>query len=167
MNRAGVPHMKKEPQNGRAFSGPAPIACRIAVWSTACSSASRALGLSPLVLRGRLQVIGPDPDHAAGRVDRDEAHPRVGLQHRPGVHGRVLQVVDLARAQRRDGGGGIGHRQPLDAVDLGYLAAGEAVGLLLARHVVGIADVDRLRAGPPFLLREDEGPRPVSTPASS
>ena len=43
---SGVPHMKKEPQNGRAFSAGAPIACRIAVWSTVCSSASRASGLS-------------------------------------------------------------------------------------------------------------------------
>ena len=41
---------------------------------------------------------------------------------------------------------------------LATLAAGQAVGLLLARHVVGIADVDRLGAGPPFLLHEDEGP---------
>jgi hypothetical protein len=43
--RAGW-RMKKEPQNARAFSAGVPIACRIAVWSIACSSAWRALGLS-------------------------------------------------------------------------------------------------------------------------
>ena len=43
---SGVPHMKKEPQNGLVFSAGAPIACRIDVWSIVCSSAWRALGLS-------------------------------------------------------------------------------------------------------------------------
>jgi hypothetical protein len=28
--------------------------------------------------------------------------------------------------------------------------------------MVGMADIDRLRAGPPFLPHEDEGPDPIS-----
>jgi hypothetical protein len=48
---------------------------------------------------------------------------------------------------------------PFDAVDVDELAAGGARGRFLARHVLGVLQVDRLVAGLEFVALEDVGPR--------
>ena len=72
---------------------------------------------------------------------------------------RRLDVVDLALRQRVDLGLRVGDPEPLDPVDLHDLAAGEAGGRLGARLVFRVLDVDRLLAGLPLLVLEDEGAR--------
>jgi hypothetical protein len=69
---------------------------------------------------------------------------------------RLLHEVDLAGEERVDRLLLIGDCAPFDPVDLDDLAAGQARRRLGARLVVGIADVDDLLAGLPFVLLEDE-----------
>src|SRR3546814_1431090 len=74
------------------------------------------------------------------RLERDA---RGACQDRQEVRGRVLEVVDLARHQRRLRGLRVRHPDELDAVDLHHLAAGMAGRRLAARHVAFELGVDR------------------------
>ena len=85
------------------------------------------------------------------------------LQDRIEVVLRRFDDVDLAGLQRVHRGLLVGHRQPLDAVDLDDLAAGQARGRLGARLVLGIPDVDGLVAGLPFVGLKMKGPEPTNS----
>src|SRR5215212_1190382 len=108
----------------------------------------------PHIAERRVQVVhaeGADVAERIGDVDRDVA---VLPEHRHEVGDRVLPPIDLAVLQRRRGRSGIGHDDPLDAVDHHLLAAGERRRRRLARHVVGELLEHRLCARNPFALGE-------------
>jgi hypothetical protein len=92
-------------------------------------------------------------------VEVDQLHARIGLHHLEQVVLRRLDHVDLALHQGAGRGLLVGDRHPFDPVELGDLAAGQAGGRLGARLVLGVPDVDRLVAGLPFILDEDERAR--------
>ena len=81
-------------------------------------------------------------------------HARRTAQNRQQVGDRLLDPVHLARLQRRRRRCWVGHDDPLDAIEIGDLAAGGEVGRLVARQVAVEARVDRLRAGYPFVTHE-------------
>src|SRR5207248_10140347 len=61
-------------------------------------------------------------------------------------------VTGLQRIHRRLR---IGHRDPLDAIDLGHLAAGGPARGFLARHIVLVLLISRLHAGLKFGRSEE------------
>ena len=71
----------------------------------------------------------------------------------------MLPPVDFPGVQGRGGGGRVGDVDPLDAIDLGDLAAGTPGRGFLTWHVVGVLDIDHLAAGNPLFLDELEGAR--------
>src|SRR3546814_8230251 len=71
-----------------------------------------------------MQVVELDDAHGAHGRMRLERDARGACQDRQEVRGRVLEVVDLARHQRRLRGLRVRHPDELDAVDLHHLAAG-------------------------------------------
>ena len=71
----------------------------------------------------------------------------------------LLDEVDLALLEGGHRRGRVGDDDPLHAVDGGAARARVVVGRIAPRHVVLVPEVDRLGAGHPFLLGEDEGPR--------
>ncbi len=75
---------------------------------------------------------------------------------------RAVEEIDLAAQQRVVGGRRVRHHHQLDAIDLHHLAAGEAAGGLLARHVAGEAVVDERRSRPIFVaVLKRNGPEPT------
>ena len=92
----------------------------------------------------------------AERVDRRDGDVLVGGKDRDEVRRRLLVPIGFAGVERGRGGRRVGNVEPLDAVDLGHLAAGGEARRLLARHVIGVLDKDRLVAGLPLLLDEFE-----------
>ncbi len=93
------------------------------------------------------------------RWRRDEVDAGIGLEQRQQVVARLLDDVELTGEQRIDGLLRIGDGAPFDAVDLHDLAAGKTRGRLRARLVLVELDVDRLVAGLPLVLLEDERTR--------
>ena len=86
----------------------------------------------------------------ANRIENLDFHARRLLDQRREIGRDLLVVVDLAGDQRVHAV--VGRRlEPLDAVDLGDLAAGRAGRRLVARHVVRVLHVDDVVAGQPFL----------------
>ena len=88
-----------------------------------------------------------------------ELHAPLLLEQRQHVERQVLHVVDLAHHQGVGAGRLVGHDPQHETVDVHLLAAGEEVGLLLARHVVGIAFQHHRIARPPLALDEAERSR--------
>src|SRR5690349_22301322 len=74
---------------------------------------------------------------------------------RPTLFPYTTLFRSLAGAEGGGRGSGVREDEPLDAVDLHHLAAGSAIGRLLAGEVVGVLDEDRLAAGDPFLRSEE------------
>ena len=70
-----------------------------------------------------------------------------------------MPPVDFPRVQGCRGGGRVGDVDPLDAIDLGHLAAGTPGRGFLAWDVIGVLDVDHLAPRHPLFLDELEGPR--------
>jgi len=70
---------------------------------------------------------------------------------------QLLDQIDFAVFKRGDGAVGIRQVQPLDAIEIALLAAGQAARRFAARHVVRVAHEHRLVAGHPFIALEDEG----------
>ena len=97
--------------------------------------------------------------HIAERIDGRDRDILVGREYRQDVGRRLLVPIRFARIERRRRGRGIGYVEPFDPVDLGDLAAGGEARRLLARHIIGVLDEDRLAAGDPFLLDEFERAR--------
>ncbi len=95
-------------------------------------------GLAHLhVVEGRMQVVeaeGADVAERIGDVDLDVA---VALQHRHEIRERVSHQSISPFCSAADAVAGIRHDDPLDAVEVDRLAAGEPVGGLGPRHVVG------------------------------
>ena len=93
-----------------------------------------------------------EAQHCVGFDRPDLAHDDVGVVHdsRQQVERRAVEEVHLAGADRAVGGGGIRHHDELDPVKLDQLAAGEAAGWLLARHVAIKPVIDQARAGTIF-----------------
>jgi hypothetical protein len=87
---------------------------------------------------------------------RDDDVP-VAPHDRQVVDRRVFQVVHLALLQRAGAQRDVGHGDHLDLVELRDLAAREAVGRLVPRHVVLVLAVEGALAGDPALALEDEG----------
>jgi hypothetical protein len=108
------------------------------------------------VVERLLQTVRAEGVLVAERVVVDEMDVRVLGEQRQQVVRRRFDVIDLAGEQRVDDLLLIGHRQPLDPVDLGGLAAGETGRRLGARLVFVEFDVDRLVARLPFVLFEHE-----------
>ena len=115
-------------------------------------------GLADLGVVERLEELVEAEDVlVAPLVEVDQLDVLVGLQDLEEVVLRIFDHVDLALEQCVHDRLLIGHRHPFDAIDLGDLAAGQARRRLAARLVLGILDVDRLLAGLPFVLHEEEG----------
>jgi len=93
----------------------------------------------------------------AERVAAEQLDRLVLGEQRQQVVARRLDHVDLAVLDGGDLGLHVRHCDPLDAIDLDHLAAGETRRGLQARLVLGILDVDDLLAGLPFVTLEDEG----------
>src|SRR5205085_10155125 len=95
----------------------------------------------------------------AERIDGRDRYILVGREYGQDVGRRLLVPIRFARIERRRRGRGIGYVEPFDAVDFGDLAARGEARRLLARHVIGVLDEDRLAAGNPFFLDEFERAR--------
>ena len=111
------------------------------------------------VVERRLFPVESQDVGRAKLVGNDDLDVLVLLDDRQQVVRGLLDHVDLALLQGVDRGLRVGDRDPFDPIDLGHLAAGQARGRLGARLVVGIAEIDDLLAGLPFVLLEDERPR--------
>ena len=105
------------------------------------------------IVERRIQMVEAQHCLVAKRVDDIDRHVGILAQQRQQVGGRLFPPVDLAGLHRRGGGGGIGDGVPLDAVEIGDLRAGgadrRAIG---ARHIIGVALIDRERAGTRSLM---------------
>ena len=102
-------------------------------------------------------MIHPVDRLRADAVDHLDGDVRVLADQRQQVGLRDLDDVDFALDQRLHRRVGVRDHQPLDAIDLGELGAGETVRRVGSRLVVGILLVDDLAAGNPFLADEHEG----------
>ena len=111
-----------------------------------------------LIVERRIHEIEANQAHRAKRVDVLHLDALVLGQHRNQIGRHVLPPVDFARVERGSGRRGIRDVDPLDAVDLDDLASRRPRRRLLARHVVGVLDVDDLAAGHPLLFDELERP---------
>ena len=76
------------------------------------------------------------------------------LQQRDQVGQRGFHPVHLAVLQRRRGRGAIRDDLPLDPLEVNPFAAGQPVGLFVARHIAVELLEDRLRTRDPFVLLE-------------
>ena len=97
---------------------------------------------------------------AAGLVHDLDLDALLLLDQRQQIGRHDLDEIDLVVQQRIDLRLRVGDPDPFDAIDLRHLAAGKAGRRLGARLVVGVLQVDRLLAGLPLVLLEDERARP-------
>ena len=117
-------------------------------------------GLADLGVVERLeQLVEAEDVLVAPLVGVEQLDVAIGFQDLEEVVLRRLDHVDLALEQRVHGGLLVGDGHPFDAVELGQLAAGQVRGRFGPRLVLGVLDVDRLVAGLPFVLHEDERAR--------
>ncbi len=92
----------------------------------------------------------------AERIDSRNDDVLVGGKDRDEVSRRLLVPVCFAGIERRRGGRSVGDVEPLDTVDFCHLAAGGEARRLLARHVIGVLDKNRLVPGFPLFSDEFE-----------
>ncbi|MCY1235253.1 hypothetical protein D9M72_478610 [compost metagenome] len=115
-------------------------------------------GLAHLrIVEGRLGLV--HCQKTLVRAEGSDLHVAVGAQWCDVVRRHLFDDVDLAALERCDGAVGVGQVKPFDALEVAFLAAGQAVCRLAARHVVGVAHEHHLVARHPFVAFEDEGPR--------
>jgi hypothetical protein len=92
--------------------------------------------------------------HRAQRIEFSEGDLWVGSEDRPNVGRRVLPPVGLATGECSRLCHVVGHKEPLDPVDLDDLAARSPTRGLIARHVVGVLDIDGHVAGLELFLNK-------------
>ena len=124
-------------------------------WSTTASTAWRIFTLSNGGSRWLNRTMIVLPSGSAGATVMSGLAASTGQTSSR----RVLPPIGFAAVERRHLGHRIGDVEPFDPVDLDHLAARGPARRLVARHVIGVLDVDHLVAGLELLLDEFERAR--------
>ena len=109
------------------------------------------------IVEGRMKPVGPQRV-LVGVGTTLHVDALLLFEQRQQIVRHGLEGIDFVVLQSIDRGLRVRDRDPLDAIHLRHLAAGEVGGRLGARHVFGVLHIDDAVARPPFVGLEDERP---------